>query len=150
MQRVVPQLCGHGDRVLSRRHIEELPRRERKHLDWIRPGMWALIDQRASLRKQGALTMVEGRRLGRRIKASLQSDRDHRALQAGHSIMGHLGDMEVRKTWGVLRGWHKEVDPAASKLCYRTLDKQMEEREALYRRRDPPQCIPLLFNPELQ
>ena len=82
--------------------------------------------------------MVEGRRLGRRIKASLQSDRDHRALQAGHSIMGHLGDMEVRKAWGVLRGWHKEVDPVASKPCYRALNKQTGEREALYRRRDPP------------
>ena len=62
--------------------------------------------------------MVKGRRLGRRIKASLQSNRDHRALQAGHSIMGHLGDMEVRKAWGVLRGWHNEVHPAASKPCY--------------------------------
>ena len=29
--------------------VEELLRRERKHLDWIRPGTWALIDQRASL-----------------------------------------------------------------------------------------------------
>ena len=52
--------------------------------------------------------------------------------------MGHLGDMEVRKAWGVLRGWHKEVDPAASKPYYRSLDKQTEEHEALYRRRDPP------------
>ena len=118
--------------------VEEVPRRERKCNEWIHGGAWALVNQRSSLQKQGKLSMVEGRRLGRHIKALLQSDRDNRALQAGHTIMVHLGDKEERKALGALRGWHKEVDPAASKPCYRALDKQTEEREELYTRRNPP------------
>ena len=55
-----------------------------------------------------------------------------------HAIMANLGENKVMTAWGHLRGWHKEVDPAASKPCYQALDRQTEEREALYRRRDPP------------
>ena len=47
--------------------VEEVPRRERKDLDWVRDGTWRLVDQRNSLRKQGRLSIVQGRRLGRRI-----------------------------------------------------------------------------------
>ena len=72
--------------------MEEVPRRERKDCDWIRDGTWRLVDQRNSLRKQGRLSMVQGRRLGRRIRASFQSDRNYRALQAGHAIMANLGE----------------------------------------------------------
>ena len=70
------------------------------------------MDQRASLRKQDRLSMVQGRRLGRRIRASFQSDRDYRALQAGRSIMANLGEDKITGAWGHLRGWHQEVDPS--------------------------------------
>ena len=103
--------------------VEEVPRRERKSCEWIRDGTWRLLDQRASLRKQGRLLMVQGQRLGRRIRASFQSDRDYRALQAGHAIMADLGDNKVMAAWGRRRGWHKEFDPVASKPCYQALDR---------------------------
>ena len=118
--------------------LEEVPWRERKSCGWIRDGTWRLLDQRSALRKQGRLTMVQGRRLGRRIRASLQSDRDYRALQAGHAIMANLADDNIKAAWEHLRAWHKEVDPAASKPCFQALDRQTDERVALYRRRDPP------------
>ena len=52
--------------------------------------------------------------------------------------MANLGEDKVMAAWGHLRGWHKKVDPVLSKQYYQALDRQTEEREALYRRRDPP------------
>ena len=106
--------------------MEEVPRRERKSFGWILDGTWRLMDQRASLCKQGRLSMIQGR---------------HRALRAGHAIMASPEEDKIMAAWGHLRGWHKEVDPAASKPCYQALDRQTEEREALYRRRDPPGAL---------
>ena len=79
--------------------MEEVPRRERKSCDWIRDGTWWLVDQRNSLRKQGRLSMVQGQRLGQRIRVSLQSDCDYRALQTGHAIMASLVDDKVKAVW---------------------------------------------------
>ena len=83
--------------------VEEVPRRERKSCEWIRGGTWRLVDQRNALRKQDWLSMVEGRRLGRRIRASFQSNHDYRALQAGHTIMANLAEDKVKAAWGHLR-----------------------------------------------
>ena len=46
--------------------------------------------------------------------------------------MANLTEDKVKMAWGQLRAWHKEVDPAASKSCYEALDRQTEEREAIY------------------
>ena len=118
--------------------VEELPKKERPSHDWIRPGTWAFIDERASRRKHGTLTRSEGRRIKRRINKALAADRLERALQAGHAIMAHLEAGKLREAWGVARAWHKEVDPAASPPCYLELEKQTVEREELYRKRVPP------------
>ena len=93
---------------------EEVPKAERPSHDWIRPGTWAFIDERASRRKHGTLTQAEGRQLTRRIKKALTADRQERALQAGHAIMAHLEVGKSREAWGVARAWHKEVDSTAS------------------------------------
>ena len=118
--------------------VAELPKRERPGSDWIRPGTWALVDERASKRKQGALTQAEGRRLTRAIHKAFAEDRKLRAARAGHEIIAYLEAQEYRKAWGTLRAWHKEVDPAASKPCYDTLEEQAVGRENLYRARAPP------------
>ena len=86
-------------------------------------GTWTLIDQRASMRKQGLLTQRENRHITRRVDAALREDRKERALQAGHAVMGHLASDDARQAWGALRAWHKECDPAASKPCYHALEE---------------------------
>ena len=83
--------------------VAELPKRERPGNDWIRPGTWALVDERASKRKQGALTQAEGRRLTRAIHKAFAEDRKLRAARAGHEIIAYLEAMEYRKAWGTLR-----------------------------------------------
>ena len=43
--------------------IEKPARREREENAWIRPGTWALVDERSKLRSLGRLTQAERRRL---------------------------------------------------------------------------------------
>ena len=94
--------------------VAEVPKRERPEHDWIRGGTWALVDQRATLRKEGNLTQAEGRRLTRRIHKAFNKDRKEQKLQAGHAIVTALQDSNSHKAYGTLRASHKECDPAVS------------------------------------
>ena len=62
--------------------IEKPPKRKWEENAWIRPGTWALVDDRAKLRSLGRLTQAEGRRLTRRIHAALKGDRIECARRA--------------------------------------------------------------------
>ena len=97
-----------------------------------------LVDQRSSLRKQGALSQAEGRRLSRLIKKAFREDRQERAKVTGHAIMVALLDGKAREAWGTVRAWQRKCNPAASKPCYDALEDQTRKREDLYRRRAPP------------
>ena len=52
--------------------------------------------------------------------------------------MLHLKSGRVREAWGAIWGWHKQVDPKATKPCFRRLENQTKERKALYRKIEPP------------
>ena len=67
--------------------IDKPDHRRRKENAWIRPGTWALVDERAKLRQLQQLTQAEGRRLTRRIHAAIKGDRVERARQAGEKVM---------------------------------------------------------------
>ena len=60
------------------------------------------MDQRTSLRREGRLSQKEGRRLGRKIRASLKEDRRERARRAGEKPMMHLLKGEVRESWAII------------------------------------------------
>ena len=74
-----------GERIFEtlKTKIEKPEKREREENAWIRPGTWALVDERAKLRALGRLTQAEGRRLTRRIHAVLKGGRVERARRAG-------------------------------------------------------------------
>ena len=112
--------------------------RNRDENSWIRPGTWALVDERAKLRHLRRLTQAEGRRLGRRIHAALKADRVERARQAGEKVMVHLEKHNLREAWRTLGAWYKTVEGKASKPCYHRLARQTVEREELYAEVPPP------------
>ena len=98
--------------------IEKPARREREENAWIRPGTWALVDERLKLRSLGRLTQAEGRRLTRRIRAALKGDQVERARRAGEEVMGHLARGNSREAWRTLIGWYRAVEGKAAKPCY--------------------------------
>ena len=59
--------------------IDKPDHRRREENAWIRPGTWALVDERAKLRQLQRLTQAEGRQLTRRIHAAIKGDRVERA-----------------------------------------------------------------------
>ena len=118
--------------------IEKPEKRDRAVSSWIRPGTWALVDRRASLRKQGTLTRWEGRKLGREIKRALKADRIERARRAGEAAMMLLAGGEAKEAWRTVRGWYRQAEGRAPKPCHHTMARQTREREELYARRDPP------------
>ena len=118
--------------------VEKLPKRERPESAWVRPGTWALIDERAARRKEGNLTQREARRLGRKIAAALKEDRKERARKAGEAIMMELKDGNVKEAWRILKGWFREAGGTTVKRCYASMEHQTVEREALYDFQAPP------------
>ena len=77
--------------------IEKPPSRERPEHSWIRPSTWLLVDQQASMRKEGTLTQLEARRFTRRIRASLKEDRKERARRAEEAIILKLEAREIKE-----------------------------------------------------
>jgi hypothetical protein len=118
--------------------IEKPEKRDRPENSWIRPGTWALVDRRSSKRKQGTLKQGEGRKLGREIKRSLKADRIERAHRAGEEVVLLMADGKVKESWRKARGWYRQSSERAPKPCHRTMEKQTQERTALYAHRNPP------------
>ena len=84
--------------------VEPPPQREWPEKNQNRPGTWALIDQRAAMRRAGKLTQRMGRRAGRKIQASLKLDRIERARRCGEGIIAHLAAGEAKEVWCSLQG----------------------------------------------
>ncbi|EJK60561.1 hypothetical protein THAOC_19061 [Thalassiosira oceanica] len=74
-------------------------RRSHPQMSWISDRTWALVDNRARLRRNGSLTGRVSRQLGRRIGSSLQQDRKERARRAGAAIEAALADSDLQLGW---------------------------------------------------
>ena len=112
--------------------VEKPEKRDRPENLWIRQSTWLLVDQRASIRKEGKLDHREARCYSRRIKVARKEDRNHRARWVGKAIMLALEEGNSREAWQILRAWTRKAEGSATKPCYATMDKQAEWREALY------------------
>ena len=88
-------------------------RRQNIDCQWIRPGMWVLIDQRVTFCKEGCLTMAKGQRLNHQIKLLLKADRAEQTLQPGESFIGSLMSGNVKEVWRTLLGWYREAGEKA-------------------------------------
>ena len=104
MPAIGPRTEGEAAFEVLQGKVETPPRREWPVNNWIWPGTWALIDQRAAMRRAGKLTQRMGRRAGRKIKASLKLDRIERARKCGERIMEHLAAGDTKEAWRSLQG----------------------------------------------
>ena len=79
-------------------------RKKRKYGDWVSAATWLLIEQRSMLRRSGRLCQVGGRRLGRRIRASLTQDRVDRTAKVGGIIEAGIAGGNVQEAFRHLKG----------------------------------------------
>ena len=112
--------------------MEKPPVKERPDNLWVRLSTWSLVDRRAVMRKEGTLTQLKARKLGRLISAFLKEDRKERARKAGEAIMLRLKAGDVKEAWQILKSWHREAGGTTVKPCYASMEKQTVEREDLY------------------
>ena len=80
------------------------PPRELKANSWISTNTWKLIDRVAMSRKWGMLNQQGIQQLGRKIKASMNSDRKTRAVNVANKIEGHLLAGEPRDACRCMKG----------------------------------------------
>lgn len=107
---------------------------------WISDATWLLVDQRSSLRRNINHDRSEARRLTRKIKASLKTDRKARVAAAGTAIEADLNAGKLREAWGKLKGWYKEASGRAPSPSRQDLDTVTAERITLYTR-EPPENL---------
>ena len=128
--------------------VEKVPPRQRTDRSWISPRTWSLVDTRVALRKQNRMGKAEGRRLTRKIKASLKEDRIARAKATGEACEGALRQGNVQEAFRHLQGWYQAASEVALRPCFLALERQTQDREELYGRVPPPGApIPININP---
>jgi hypothetical protein len=123
-------------------------RKKRKHGGWILPATWQLIKHCLMLRRSGHLCQVGGRRLTRRIRASLKQDWVVRAADVGSTIEAKLAGGNVQEAFCHLKGWYCMAMDMQAKPCFQTMERQTSEQVDLYLRRQSPGApLPILIDP---
>ncbi len=107
-------------------------RKKRKYGDWVLVATWQLIKHRSMLRRSGHLCQVGGRRLSRRIRASLTQDRVDRTAKVGSTIEAEIAGGNVQEAFRHLKGWYRSATDTQAKPCYHTMERQTSERVDLY------------------
>ncbi len=120
-----------------KRDVEKPAPREQQHNKWILPAKWALINMWPMLRRQGRLCQAGFRRMKRRILRSLKEYRAARTERVAEDIESELMGGDVKEAFHHLKGWYRDASNTTSCPCFLTLEKQMEDREKLYRAHPP-------------
>jgi hypothetical protein len=101
--------------------------KKQKYGNWILPTTWQLIEHCLMLRCTGHLCQVGGRRLSRRIRASLTQDRVDRAANVGSTIEAELARGNVQEAFRHLKGWYCTATDTQAKPCFQTMERQTSE-----------------------
>ena len=83
------------------------------------------------------------------IHAALKRDRAAQTAQIGKSIVTELAEGNVHEAFRHLKGWYREASETHAMPCFQTMERQMEERVELYRRRDSPGLPIILEHAEM-
>ncbi len=106
--------------------------------NWMSDSTWLLIKQCTLFRRAGQLQQAEGQRMQRAIHAALKRDRAVCTARIGKLIVAELAEGNVNEAFRHLKGWCRQALETQARPCFQTMERQMEERVELYRRRDSP------------
>mmetsp|Transcript_5724 Transcript_5724/g.8521 ORF Transcript_5724/g.8521 Transcript_5724/m.8521 type:complete len:1130 (+) Transcript_5724:164-3553(+) len=113
---------------------------------WISTETWRLIDQKALARKRG--DRDAGRRLKHRVRLGLRKDRKARAAAAASAAEGHLQSHDIRRAFGAIRGWYRDVGPPPVAPSLQDMDEARRGYIDMFQRRDSPgELFPIEMEP---
>ena len=112
--------------------------REARRNEWISPATWALVDRRASLRREGLMTSRELRQMNRQVRQSLNQDRRVRASKRAAECQNHMRNDRVIEAFAALSGWWREAASRPPRPSREDLVAMTAERRELYRKVPSP------------
>ena len=86
----------------------------------------------------GQLCRLVSHQMKRDILNSLKEDQIARTKQVGQSIEAKFKEGDVHEAFRLLKGWYRAATKVKARPCYQMMNRQMEERIALYTRRTSP------------
>ena len=114
--------------------------------------MWRLVDERVSAHRYPEKDQALIRRLGRAIKASLETNRRRRAEEAREEVEVQVGADRplIQEAWHRIKGWYKAAVDRTPPPTRVTLERITAERVSLYSYVPPPgENIPIYIKPLL-
>ena len=70
----------------------------------------------------------------RKIYAALKADKKRLTADVGERIVAELGAGKVQDSFRHLKGWYRAASETQAAPCPQTMERQIEERVALYAR----------------
>jgi hypothetical protein len=106
-----------------------------RNSSWISVATWTLIDQKAAARKRGDAATL--RVLKKSVQRALRKDRRARAAAAAATATAYLGQGQIRKAFGAIKGWYKDVGPRPHKPSREDINITRAEYENLFAEEEP-------------
>jgi hypothetical protein len=107
-----------------------------KGKDWVSKGTWKLIAKRASLLQSSRCDQAAARRMKRKIHQALKADKQRLTADVGEKIVAELGAGKAKEAFRHLKGWYRAAAETQAAPCPQTMERQTEERVALYAKRE--------------
>ena len=121
---------------------------KRKYRPWVSPETWRLVDERITLRRNGAGTQQALRVLTRKVKSAFKADRQRQADAVGETIEKLLEGGNVKEAYDIAKGWYKKTAARPPTPSRMDLQKVTDERRDLYEHRQSPgEPPPVLIHP---
>ena len=114
---------------------------------WISDDTWRIVDQKNALRRLPGNNQAEYRRLNRRLKSALSSDRKRRCAAAGEAAEAELSVGNTREAWKIVRNWYQSASNRPPPPSREDLKKVTDDRINLYTKDLPPETLPILVAP---
>ena len=131
---------------LSEAIKKPIPKEQDRSRSWISTETWRLIDMKVDARRVGNGDRVQ--ELKKRVHRGLKKDRQARSDKVAEEIETLLLEDQVKKAYGVLSGWYKDVTGRAPKPTFRDEEETRSEYQKLFTEEEPPgESIPIHIHP---
>ena len=104
------------------------------YLSWISERTWGFIDKKAGLRRNSKIEKKTLKRINRRIRCCLKTDRRRRTEQVGEEMEMKLERNDIRGAWSKFKYWYRNCGKAYAPT-HEDLEKITDEYEDLYKKR---------------
>jgi hypothetical protein len=105
-------------------------RNDGRKASWISDATWQLVDRKASVRKRGDSRTLRSLKI--LVRRAFRKDRRNRAKVAAQEAQLYLEEGEIKKAFGAIKGWYRDVGPRPAAPSWEDINTTREEYIQLY------------------